>query len=205
MGKEYIINLISENTSQDSRVLDIGSGRGQIAIEIALRTGCTVYGVDSSRFAVRRAENASKAKGIQRRVIFKKQRAENLDFPSDHFDIVYSVKTLHETSAAKALREMHRVLRKGGKLIIVDWLKGSMRWTFESYFSQRELEALIIEAGFRLTDSEVINGTLLILATKNKKHPHSANRVAKLNSHTKKKFNDLCETTLSTPQIFIST
>ena len=168
MSKEFIINLISENASQDSRVLDIGSGGGQIAIEVALRVGCTVYGVDSSRFAVRRAKNAARAKGISRKVVFKNQQAEDLDLPSCYFDLVYSVKTLHETRADKAMREIHRVLREGGKLIIVEWVKGSMRWAFESYFSQQDLEAMTKEAGFKLTTSDVIGNTLLTQATKNK-------------------------------------
>lgn len=166
MSKESIIEYIAKNASSNSSVLDVGSGGGGIAVEIALRAGCTVYGVDSSRFAVVRAKAKARAMGIPERAIFENQRAENLRFAGDFFDLVYSVKALHETRPGEALREIHRVLRKGGKLIIVDWVKGAMTWTFESYFSPRELEAMVKEAGFQLISLEVLKDILLLHATK---------------------------------------
>lgn len=164
MSGDFITELIVRSATSDSRILDVGSGGGGLAIEVAMRAGCAVYGIDSSRFAVSRARRNAAARGISDRVIFERRRAENLGFPDSYFDLVYSVKTLHETRAGEALGEMHRVLREGGKLIIVDWVKGSLKWTFESYFSSDELELMVREAGFQLIETRLLGDVQLVEA-----------------------------------------
>lgn len=148
------LNYIVPHVTRESKVLDVGSGRGEIALRIARKTGCTVYGIDSSGWAVDRARARSREGGLQDRLIFLRQRAEDLDFPSGYFDLVYSVKVLHETRYTEALREMYRVLKNvDGQLILVDWAKGTKTWTFERYFSLDELEKMVREIGFITTES----------------------------------------------------
>jgi ubiquinone/menaquinone biosynthesis C-methylase UbiE len=168
MQRDRAVDFIAAYITQGSRVLDVGSGRGGTAVEIALRKGCTLYGVDSSTWAVGRAKARARDKGVSNRVIFRRQRAENLDFPSGYFDLVYSIKALHETRHIEALNEMHRVLKEDdGRLIIIDWVKGSIAWTFERYFNLFELEEMVREAGFVTLKSEQEGDTLFLVAGKN--------------------------------------
>jgi ubiquinone/menaquinone biosynthesis C-methylase UbiE len=93
---------------------------------------------------VDRARVRSREEGLQDRLIFLRQRAEDLDFTSGYFDLVYSVKVLDETRYTEALREMYRVLKNvDGRLILVDWAKGTKTWIFKRYFILDELEKMV--------------------------------------------------------------
>ncbi len=166
MRDEELISVIEKHVSEGSKVLEIGSGGGRMAIAVAGRVGCTVYGVDSSRFAVAQARERSAARGLSKKAMFLNQRSESLDFPSGFFDLVYTVKTLHETRATETLREMYRVLRRRGKVVILDWVEGKMTWTRERYFSPGELEEMVKETGFRLLGLEVLDDIMLLTAEK---------------------------------------
>lgn len=167
MQRSRAVDYIVPHVTRESKVLDVGSGRGEIALRIAQRTGCTVYGIDSSGWAVDRARVRSRKRGLQDRSIFLRQKAEKLDFPSGYFDLVYSVKVLHETRHNEALREMYRVLKNvEGQLILVDWAKGTKTWTFESYFSLEELEKMVRETGFVTIESVQRNDVLFLVAKK---------------------------------------
>ena len=161
-----VIRCIEEQVSKDSRVLEVGSGGGRMAIEVARRMGCTVYGVDSSQFAVAQARRRALAIGLSKKAIFMNQRSESLNFPPGFFDLVYTVKTLHETRAMETLKEMYRVLRDDGKLVIADWVEGALTWTHENYFSPEELEEMIKRSGFRISWFDVLNDVMLLIAKK---------------------------------------
>ena len=176
MRDEEIVRVIEDLGSEGSKVLEVGFGSGRIAIEVARTTGFTVYGVESSRFAVAQASDRAVVRGVSNRVIFLKQLAESLSFPEAFFDLVYSVKALHETRAVESLREMHRVLRDEGKLVIIDWIKGAMRWTREHYFSPKELEETVKKNGFKVLTLRVLNNKMLLIAEKNETHKSHARK-----------------------------
>lgn len=59
--------------------------------------------------------------------------AHDLDFADGSFDIVFGVAILHHLEFARAMREIHRVLRKGGKIVFVEPLRHNpvarlLRW-----------------------------------------------------------------------------
>ncbi len=164
--KSRTVDYIVPHVTRGSKVLDVGSGGGEIALRIAQRTECTIYGIDSSGWAVDRARARSRERGLQDRSIFLRQKAEELEFPSGYFDLVYSVKALHETRHAEALREMYRVLKDEGRLILVDWAKGTKIWTFESYFSLDELEKMVRETRFVTIESDQRKDVLFLVAKK---------------------------------------
>lgn len=166
MRKGDIIGLIVKNAFEGCKILEVGSGGGGMVIEIAQKTQCRIYGVDSSHFAVARARARAKARGLSDKVMFHAQQAESLSFPYEFFDLVYTVKTLHETRALEALREMRRVLKNYGKIIIIDWVKGAKTWVHERYFTPEELEAMIKLSGFGSVTLEVLNDVMLLIAEK---------------------------------------
>jgi SAM-dependent methyltransferase len=60
---------------------------------------------------------------------FQTADAENLDFPDESFDLVYSHGVLHHTpETAEAIREVHRVLRPGGRAIVMLYHRDSYNY-----------------------------------------------------------------------------
>lgn len=101
--------------SPDSRVLEVGSGLGILAHEVARRIPHgKVVGLEYSREQLqiaerRRGENLS----------FRQGDARELPFENDAFDVVYCRYVLeHLSDPARALSEMHRVLRPGGRIFV---------------------------------------------------------------------------------------
>ena len=115
----------------DEKILDIGCGRGLLAIGAAkrLKTG-KVTGIDvwnpqelSGNSAEAAKENA-KAEGVADRVRFESGDARKLVYPDNHFDAVISANALHtladDREREQALREGLRVLKPEGCLVVFD-------------------------------------------------------------------------------------
>ncbi len=97
-------------------VLDVGCGGGQIAAELARENpGFRVIGIDLAPAQIRRARRRS------RNVRFVPGSALELPFPDAAFDLVYSIGSIkHWPDRARGLSECVRVLRPGGRLLVLD-------------------------------------------------------------------------------------
>lgn len=107
-------------------VLDVGTGSGFAAALLARAVGVNgcVYSIDPSENALRKAFSKLKEKNLDKIVVLKKARVEELPFEDDFFDRVVSVMSFHHFSdPVKSLKEMYRVLKPGGILVIVDWTR----------------------------------------------------------------------------------
>jgi len=100
-------------------VLEIAPGPGYLAIELARLGSYRIAGLDVSRTFVRIArENAARA-GVE--VDFRHGDAAALPFASEVMDfIVCRAAFKNFSDPSGALREMHRVLRPGGRALIID-------------------------------------------------------------------------------------
>ncbi len=97
------------------RVLDVGCGTGVMAGELLAR-GCEFWGIDPSPNMVRQAE-ANYANETDAH--FSVGAAEQIDFPDGHFDAVVCMGVLERVGDEEsALRELSRVLKPGGTLIV---------------------------------------------------------------------------------------
>jgi ubiquinone/menaquinone biosynthesis C-methylase UbiE len=110
---------IARQLASGSAVLEVAPGPGFLAIELARLGPYRIVGLDISRSFVRiAAENAAKA-GVG--VTFREGNASSMPFESDSFDFVYCRAAFKNFSEpVRALAEMHRVLKPGGRAVIHD-------------------------------------------------------------------------------------
>jgi ubiquinone/menaquinone biosynthesis C-methylase UbiE len=111
-----------------SRVLELASGTGEVT-RVLLRLGCDIDAIDLCEPMIARA----KSKHAGARVRFHLGDAENTMMPSAAYDAVVSrhlVWTL--TDPAAALADWFRVLRPGGRIVIVDgdWVTSTRKSRF---------------------------------------------------------------------------
>lgn len=115
----------------DEKVLDVGCGRGLLAIGAAKRlktgkvTGIDVWNpMDLSDNSVEAARENAKAEGVADRLRFETGDARKLVYPDNLYDAVLSSNALHnlddDRERERALQEMLRVLKPGGRLVIFD-------------------------------------------------------------------------------------
>jgi ubiquinone/menaquinone biosynthesis C-methylase UbiE len=111
---------------QGARVLDVGCGGGQHAVQIVqARPDLRVVGVDISSAMVKRAQALARRANVSDKTSFALGDAMDLKFASDSFDAVICAGPLKQIpDKARALRECHRVLRPGGKLLAMDVNRG---------------------------------------------------------------------------------
>jgi len=99
-----------------ARLLDVASGTGDLALEI--QDGCPNCEVIASDFCAEMLAHAS-SRGIANTIVAD---ALNLPFEDNGFDVVTVAFGLRNmTDYPAALREMHRVLKPGGRLVILDF------------------------------------------------------------------------------------
>jgi len=126
------------------RILDVGCGKGFLMYDFTKALpGVDVHGIDVSRYAIEHCKEE-----VRDRMLVG--NATSLPFPDRHFDLVYSLNTLHNLhnyDLDKALREMERVGRKH-KYICVESYRNEVEkanllyWqvTCESFCTPQEWE-----------------------------------------------------------------
>jgi SAM-dependent methyltransferase len=108
------------------RVLEIGCGLGTDGAQFAL-AGANYIGVDLTEASVELARKKFELSGL--RGEFRVADAEKLDFADDSLDLVYSHGVLHHTpDTEQAVREIHRVLKPGGRAIVMLYHRGSYNY-----------------------------------------------------------------------------
>lgn len=115
----FILRQLGE--VRGKRLLDLGCGAGENSVYFGMK-GAKCVATDYSPGMVEVALKLAEANGVK--VEGFTANAMELDFPDESFDIVYASNLLHHLPEPKlAIREMHRVLRPGGKACFWDPLK----------------------------------------------------------------------------------
>lgn len=150
-------------------VLDIGCGTGSLAIAAKRRVGPSgsVDGVDASPEMIARARRKARRAGTE--VSFSHGDVTELPFPSDQFNVVLSTMMLHHLPAGareQCMRELRRVLRPGGRALVVDF--GEARGLHRrDRVALHDLVRLPREAGLTINESGPVGvlGLNFVLAT----------------------------------------
>lgn len=141
------IDLIEEllqwsGVQQAENILDVGCGIGGSSLYLAKKFNAKVTGITLSPVqASRAAERATEAL-LNTQASFQVADAQNMPFADNSFDLVWSLESgEHMPDKTKFMQECYRVLKPGGKFIMVTWCHRST-----------ENEALTIDEKQHLAD-----------------------------------------------------
>ena len=114
--------VAEEVASRPGLILDVGTGPGALAVEIAGRClSCRVLGIDLAPEMLRTAAQRAAEAGVGERVDFQVSDAAQLPLADGSIDAAVSTLSLHHwRDPAAVLRELWRVVRPGGRVLIYD-------------------------------------------------------------------------------------
>ena len=141
------------------RVLDVACGTGATVVEAAAAVGPSgkVVGIDLSGRMVEAARRRAEESRVSN-ATFARMDAERLDLPDASFDVVLcALGLMYVPDPARALREMRRVLRPGGRLVAVVWGDRSLcGWSPLFSIIDGEVETEVCPLFFRLGENETL-------------------------------------------------
>lgn len=137
------LSAISQIPLNELNILDVATGTGDMAIELSkLRPGA-ITGVDISEEMLKIARIKAEQRGLSS-LCFQSGDSEELDFPDKQFDFVtvaFGVRNYENPE--KGISEMHRVLKDGGYLLVLEFSQptGIMAFLY-NFYSKRILSLL---------------------------------------------------------------
>ena len=173
----YIADFADFKSSKGMKVLEVGVGMGSDYLEW-LKAGANATGVDLSATSVEQARLRCKLAGYD--ADLQVADAENLPFPDNSFDVVYSYGVMHHSpDTARCIREAWRVLRPGGQARIMIYhhpsVTGFLLWLRYGILQRKSLrqsvydhlespgtktytreDALLLMQGFRDVETKLV-------------------------------------------------
>lgn len=126
--KERLVELVALRSGE--QLLDLGCGTGTFMLALAGRgPDAELTGVDADRAILALAAAKTQAAGVTARLI--PGRSEALALADASFDVAVSSLFFHHLQPdekRQTVRELYRVLRPGGRLIVADFGRASARW-----------------------------------------------------------------------------
>jgi arsenite methyltransferase len=166
-GNERAVGLLE--VSPEDRALDVGFGGG-VALGKLTSRARSVAGIDRSEAAVRSARQRFRREIEEGRIQVELARVEAIPFEDESFDRVLTVHTIYFwPDPERGLREILRVLKRGGRLVLATDVKGPpkaiAKHGFNSYDEEQQAE-LLRSAGFAAVRLERHGRVLYALAGK---------------------------------------
>jgi ubiquinone/menaquinone biosynthesis C-methylase UbiE/predicted transcriptional regulator len=149
---------IIEKVDNCGVAVDLGCGTGELLIVLAAKSD-RVIGVDSSPNMLEQAR--LKAATIKERVDLRLGEMEHLPIRDGEADMAVASMVLHHlVMPAAGIREIHRILKPGGRLLITDFEKHDIEMVREKCgdpwlgFKKGEIEKWLSDSGFAITDTD---------------------------------------------------
>lgn len=151
---------------QAQAILDVGCGDGRLTWYLAQKSQRQVIGLDLSDVGFSKAKALAHKAGVRELVKCVQGDVRQLDFPDGQFDVVILAYTLHHIEGSPAaLKEVRRVLRPGGTVIVSEFEVREGEAKAGCYqFSPAELVEVLVNAGFGDIRWERVEEDILLLA-----------------------------------------
>ena len=127
------VQMAAAQKGQSALVVACGTGRGMIELAQAVGPTGRVDALDLSEEMIDQARAKCERLGLAERVHFKQGNARELPYPDETFDIVYNsymLDLIPLDGFEPILNEMGRVLKPGGKLVLLNMSKPDEKRTF---------------------------------------------------------------------------
>lgn len=137
LWRKRLVQLLKEK--QPQLILDLATGTADLAIETSVLNPKKIIGVDPAEEMLFLAREKVAKRGLEHLISLQKASAEALPFPDASFDAVtvaFGVRNFE--SLLQGLSEVHRVLKPGGTLLILEfaWPKVfPLKQTYNFYMS----------------------------------------------------------------------
>lgn len=132
-----LADRLAKEMSAGSRILEIAPGPGYLAIELAKRGQYDITGLDISESFVEIAKANAQKESV--RVDFRQGNASAMPLAENIFDLIICRAAFKNFSQPlEAINEMCRVLKPGGRAVIMDLRKDVSMDEINAYINQRD-------------------------------------------------------------------
>ena len=143
-------------------VADLGAGEGAFALLLAQRAK-KVIAVDASAKMIEVGREQALRHGVKN-IDYRLGDMEEIPIADAEVDLVFFSQSLHHAlHPERALSESRRILRPGGRIVILDLVKHRFEEARELYadewlgFSESDLESMLHNAGFTAVETAVVD------------------------------------------------
>lgn len=132
LWRKKVVGIVSK--LRPRRILDVATGTGDLAIALAAVQPEKITGIDISEGMLEKGRQKIREQSLSNVIELEYGDSENIHFENEQFDAVtvaFGVRNYQNLE--KGLSEMHRVLKKGGVLVVLEFSKPS-NWFFRQAY-----------------------------------------------------------------------
>jgi ArsR family transcriptional regulator len=143
-------------------IADLGAGEGTFSLLLAQRAE-RVIAVDNAEKMVEYGASVARQHGVAN-LDYRQGDLEALPIGGGEVDVAFLSQALHHARhPARAVAEAHRILKPGGRIVVLDLVKHNFEEAHELYadlwlgFTEVEVRRFFKQAGFRAMETAVVD------------------------------------------------